>query len=71
MLLDARHKQSLALPITFYVDIDKHTSHLKVHYRKFQDFPGGTVGKNLPAMAGHEFNPWSGKIPHVAEQLSP
>ena len=33
------------------------------------DFPGGLVVKNLPASAGHGFNPWSGKIPHVAEQL--
>ena len=22
-------------------------------------------------MQGHRFNPWSGKIPHAAEQLSP
>ena len=57
--------------ITFYMDIDKHTSHLKMHYRKFQDFPGGTVVKNLPTIAGHGFNPWLGKIPHVTEQLSP
>ena len=37
------------------------------------DFPGGTVVKNLPANAGDMdgFNPWSGKIPHAAEQLSP
>ena len=28
--------------------------------------------KNLPANAGgHGFEPWSGKIPHAAEQLSP
>ena len=27
--------------------------------------------KNLPANArGHEFEPWSGKIPHATEQLS-
>ena len=32
-------------------------------------FPGGSVVKNLPASAGS--NPWSGKIPHVSEQLSP
>ena len=37
----------------------------------FGDFPGGTVVKNLPANGGHGFNPWSGKIPHDAEQLSP
>ena len=35
-------------------------------------FPGGAVVKNLPANAGgHGFDPWSGKIPHAAEQLSP
>ena len=36
------------------------------------DFPGGAVVKNPPAHAGgHGFEPWSGKIPHDAEQLSP
>ena len=25
-------------------------------------FPGGAVGKNLPANAGAKFNPWSGKV---------
>ena len=36
------------------------------------DFPGGTVVKNPPANArGHRFDPWSGKIPHTMEQLSP
>ena len=29
-------------------------------------FPGGAVVKNP-----HGFEPWSGKIPHAAEQLSP
>ena len=24
-----------------------------------------------PPMRGHRFEPWSGKIPHAAEQLSP
>ena len=33
---------------------------------------GGTVDKNLPANTdrGHGFDPWSGKIPRVSEQLS-
>ena len=32
--------------------------------------PGGTVVENLPDNAGiHEFEPWSGRIPHAAEQL--
>ena len=36
------------------------------------DFPGGAVVKNLPAHAGDMgLIPWSGKIPHTAEQLSP
>ena len=35
-------------------------------------FPGGAVVENLPAQCrGHGFEPWSGKIPHAAEQLSP
>ena len=36
---------------------------------RFGDFPGSTEVKNPPASAG--FEPWSGKIPHAAEQLSP
>ena len=36
------------------------------------DFPGSTVVKNPPANAGgHGFDPWSWKISHAAEQLSP
>ena len=35
------------------------------------DFPGGSVVKNPPASAGDRFKPWSGKIPHATEQLSP
>ena len=36
------------------------------------DFPGGAVVKNPPANAGDKgsIEPWSGKIPHAAEQLS-
>ena len=41
---------------------------LKIEMR---DFSGGAVVKNPPANAGDGFNPWSGKIPHAAEQLSP
>ena len=38
----------------------------------YWDFPGGTVVKNPPANAGgHGFEPWSRKIPHAVEQLSP
>jgi len=34
-------------------------------------FPGGSVVKNPPANAGDSFNPWSRKIPHAIEQISP
>ena len=34
-------------------------------------FPAGSVAKNLPANARDMgFDPWSGKTPHVGEQLS-
>ena len=40
--------------------------------KSWRDFPGGAVVKNPPASAGgHGFEPWSGKIPYAAEQLSP
>ena len=36
------------------------------------DFPGGAVVRNPPDNAGDMgFEPWTGKIPHVTEQLSP
>ena len=35
-------------------------------------FPGGAVVESLPANAGDTGSePWSGKIPHAAEQLGP
>ena len=36
-------------------------------------FPRGAVVENPPVNAGDtgSFEPWSGKIPHAAEQLSP
>ena len=35
-------------------------------------FPGGAVVESLPASAGDTgFEPWSGRIPHAAEQLGP
>ena len=40
--------------------------------RDILDFPGGALVKNPPTNAGGQgFEPWSGKIPHAAEQLSP
>ena len=42
----------------------------KCKYR--EDFPGGSVVKNLPASAGgHRFDPWSGRIPHALGQPGP
>ena len=40
---------------------------------RIRDFCGGTMGKTLPATAGDMVwkDPWSGKIPYTAEQLSP
>ena len=36
-----------------------------------EDFPGGTVDKNLPATCrGHAFSPWSRKTPQALEQPS-
>ena len=34
-------------------------------------FPGGPVQESSLQCKGHWFNPWSRKIPHAAEQLSP
>ena len=39
--------------------------------KKNWGFPGGTVVKNPSANARDRFEPWYGKIPHAAEQLSP
>ena len=36
----------------------------------FQDFAGGAVGESACQCKGHGFEPWSGKIPRAAEQLS-
>ena len=49
-----------------------HTQMFIIHkIKNKQDFPGGAVVKNLPANAGvNGFEPWSGKIPHAAEQLT-
>ena len=34
-------------------------------------FPGGAVVENLPANSGDTgFEPWSGRVPHAAEQLA-
>ena len=49
----------------------QHAVQLKKKKRLFKGFPGGSVVKNLPAVdKGHQFNPWSRKIPHAMEQLS-
>ena len=36
-----------------------------------EGFPGGAVVESASQCRGHWFEPWSGKIPHAAEQLSP
>ena len=39
---------------------------------RLRNFPGGTVDKSLGCRCSrYGFCPWSGKIPHAAEQLSP
>ena len=41
-------------------------------FKKHEDFPGGTVDRNLPGNPGdHRFKPLSRKILHAMEQLSP
>lgn len=35
-----------------------------------ENFPGGTVGRRLPARAGTQVDAWSWKIPRAEEQLS-
>ena len=39
-------------------------------FKKVQGFPGATVIGVPLLMWGHGFEPWSGKTPHAAEQLS-
>ena len=36
-----------------------------------RSLPRRSGGKNSPCNAGDRFNPWSRKIPHVTQQLSP
>ena len=45
---------------------------MKIKLRnQHEDFPGGTVGKNLPPNGGNTGSiPWSRKIPHAMEPLS-
>ena len=41
-------------------------------YAITRDVPGGSVGKKSACQCqGHRFHPWSRKIPHASEQLSP
>ena len=42
-----------------------------VHFKSMQHFPGGAVVESACQCRGHGFDPWSGKIPHAVEQLSP
>ena len=45
---------------------------LKRKLRQFQDFPGGSVVKNMPSHAGDmsSIPAWGTKIPHATRQLS-
>ena len=46
--------------------------HFLKNIKKERGFPGGTVVESLPANAGNTgFKPWSGRIPHAADQLGP
>ena len=36
-----------------------------------QGVPGGSVVEDPSTCRGHGSNPWSGKMPHAAEQLNP
>ena len=48
------------------------TGQKKKKERERIGLPGGAVVKNPPANAGDTgSDPWSGKIPHAAKQLSP
>ena len=74
------------LSILNYKHLHWKTAHYPFSYKEFplqspplaylkkfsQGFPGGAVVEKLPADAGgHGLEPWSGKIPHAAEQLGP
>ena len=60
----------LALPKPAWWEIP--TKFLRIEKGETWDFPGGSVVKNPPANAGeNRFDPWSRKVPHAVEQLSP
>ena len=45
---------------------------MKLKNKQNRDLPGGPVVKNLPCNPGGcRFDPWSEKIPHATEQISP
>ena len=55
-----------------HLSLELWSSNYSVHKTYSGGFPGGAVVENLPANAGDTgFEPWSGKIPHAAEQLGP
>ena len=69
-----KNKAEATMPfIIDHKDTHHHFCHIPfIRNEPFWDFPGGAVVKNPPANAGgHWFDPWSGKISHAAEQLSP
>ena len=62
-----------------YLEVSKHVegqptcgdSHSHSVFMWPRNFLGGPDGKSACQCRRHRFHPWSGKIPHAAEQLSP
>ena len=57
----------------FSLEISTHRKHVRAVFKNWrEDFPGGSVVKNLPANAGDMgSSPGLGRSPHAVEQLSP
>ena len=59
-----------------WVNVVAYKLYLMKPFKNKRCFPGGSLVKNLPASAEdtglgrNGFDPWSGQIPHAAEQLS-
>ena len=54
--------------VQFYV---KNSQLFFVVQHIFRGFPGGSGWESACRCKGHGFEPWSGRIPHAAEQLGP
>ena len=66
-------KKKLNSYFMLYSKINLDVLRLKCKKQKYwnRGCPGGAVVKNPPLCRAHWFEPWSRKIPHAAEQLSP